>query len=390
MPRPIAILLFTIALDGVGIGLVLPIMPTLFAELGSDNAPWLYGAFLATFALMQVVFAPILGGLSDSYGRRPVLAISLAGSVIDYLIMAFATSLVWLFVGRILAGVTSANMAVAMATVADLAPQERRTRFFGYMTAAFGLGFVVGPAFGGILGEFSTRLPLFLSSGLAALNLMMVVALLPRGTRKERVARSSDERWKSLTLLRSGRLRRLLVTFVVVSCVGEIGATVWVLHGQDRYEWSPGTIGISLAALGLFSALVQALLAGPVTKRVGERRTVVLSIVFDASACALLALSGSGWMALALVPLFCLGGIGDPAMMNLMTAEAAEDEQGRLQGLLASCTSLTAIAGPPIFGFTYLATRPFGDGLVWLIGCGMYLICLPIFVGMSKDCAKGQ
>lgn len=361
---------------------MLPVVPLLFEQFGHQNAPVLHGLFLAVFAFMQVICAPILGTLSDRYGRRRVLLLSLAGGTLDYVLMAFAPTLPVLFLARAISGMTSAVMAVANAYVADVTPADQRTRRFGYLAAAFGLGFVIGPAAGGMLGDYSEQSPFVFAAILNALNFILVAVWLPESRPAETSAGGSGSSPGPLAAfgwaLGQRSMIPLLAVYVVVALVGEIGATVWVLHSQDRYGWNSAQIGLSLAGLGLFHAAVQAFATGPIGVRLGEFRTILFAIVCDAAACALLAFAFKSWMAALLIPLFCLGGVGEPALLSAMSRQVPEEQQGRLQGVLASSMALAAIAGPPVFGTAYMLLRDLHPGAVWLIGAAVYLACIPI------------
>lgn len=380
--KSIAILWFTVALSGTGIGLGLPVVPLLFEQFGHQSAPVLHGLFLAVFAFMQVVSAPVLGTLSDRYGRRRVLLISLAGGTLDYLLMAFAPTLSVLFLARAISGMTSAVMAVANAYIADVTPTAQRTRRFGYLASAFGLGFVMGPAAGGMIGEHSLKGPFMFAAILNALNFILVAGWLPESRCAKAPAGNSDTSPTPLAAfswaLRQRSVVPFLAVYVIVALVGEVGATVWVLHGQDRYGWNSAQIGLSLAGLGLVHAAVQAFATGPIGVRLGEFRTVLFAILCDATACALLAFAFESWMAVLLIPLFCLGGVGEPALLSMMSRQVAEEQQGRLQGVLASAMALAAIAGPPVFGTAYMLLRDLHMGSVWLVGAAVYFACIPI------------
>jgi MFS transporter, DHA1 family, tetracycline resistance protein len=380
----------TIVLDSAGIGLTLPIFPRLLAEVGHNgDLGWRFGAFLSLYALMQFLFSPVLGSLSDRFGRKPILILSLGGAAVDYLFMALAPTLGLLFLGRAISGITGASGAVASAIITDITPEDQRARRFGQLSACFGVGFIAGPALGGLLGEISVRAPFLAAAALNALNLLLAVALL-RETRaggsfptdlKSSLSPLGSFRW----LLNVRRLLPLVGTYVVLALVGEVGGTIWVLYGQDRFSWEPLTIGISLAGFGLFHALAQAFVAGPVAERWGERRAVLIGILSDSAAYVLIALASQGWMAFVLLPLFCVGGIGAPALQSLLTAEVDDSEQGRLQGMLASMTSLASIAGPLLISTLYFQTRGTFPGLVWICGAALYLVCLPVILSKPRS-----
>ncbi|HEY4345187.1 MAG TPA: TCR/Tet family MFS transporter [Parvibaculum sp.] len=372
--------LITVALSAAGIGLVMPVLPALLTELGAvEGTGWKYGAFLALYAVLQFIFSPLLGVLSDRVGRRPVLLLSLAGAAIDNLFMAMAPALWLLFVGRAIAGVTGASMAVASAYVADLTPEAQRARRFGQLGAAFGIGFIAGPALGGLLGAMSPRAPFLAAAALNGATLVLAAFALRESHIGVPTAGRMD--WNPLAPLRWAMgfpaLRSLLVVYMVLGLVGEVGGVIWVLYGYDRFGWSPLTVGLSLAGFGLFHALAQAFVAGPVAERWGERRAVIIGIAADTCAYVSIALTSNGVVAFLLLPLFCIGGIGAPALQALLTARVAEDEQGKLQGVLASLASLASIVGPFAISTAYFSTRHMVPGLIWLIGAALYGLCLP-------------
>ncbi|MDQ0472022.1 Tet(A)/Tet(B)/Tet(C) family tetracycline efflux MFS transporter [Labrys wisconsinensis] len=383
MTRALAIILTIVTLDAAGIGLTMPIMPRLLREVGhSGDLGWRYGAFLGLYALMQFLCAPLLGALSDRAGRRPVLLLSLAGAALDYLVLAASPWLWLLFVGRAVAGITGASMAVASACIADVTPEAQRARRFGQLSACFGLGFIAGPALGGLLGAISVRAPFVAAAALNGVTLVGALMALPE-TAKAGAAPAvllnplAPLRWA----LSFPALSALIGAYLVLALVGEVGGTIWVLYGEDKFGWDPFTIGVSLAGFGLFHALAQAFVAGPIAERWGERRALAVGIAADSAAYGLIAVAAQGWMAFLLLPLFCLGGIGAPALQSLLAAEVDGEQQGRLQGVLASVTSLASILGPLLISSLYFASRASFPGLVWLGGAALYLVCLPLLFG---------
>ncbi|MBN9526854.1 MAG: Tet(A)/Tet(B)/Tet(C) family tetracycline efflux MFS transporter [Alphaproteobacteria bacterium] len=376
------IIMATVVLDAAGVGLVLPIIPRLLRDVGhAADIGWQMGLFLGLFAAMQFVCAPVLGALSDRYGRRPVLLASLAGAAVDYLFMAAAPTLGLLFVGRAVAGITGASVAVANAYVADVTPPDQRARRFGQLSACFGAGFILGPALGGLLGDVWIRAPFLAAAGLNALNLALALFLLPE-SRRGGAAAFDRAALNPLAPLRWAfafpALLPLITAHVVLTLVGEIGATVWVMYGEDKFAWNGLMVGLSLAGFGFFHAIAQAFVAGPIAERFGERGAIVIGIAADSAAYVLIALATQGWMAFLLFPLFCLGGIGAPALQALASRQAGEDHQGRLQGVMASMASLASIIGPPAIGIGYFASRDVFPGLVWIAGAALYLTCLPL------------
>ena len=382
MNRQIVVILCIVALDAVGIGLIFPILPALLKELtGSSEISLLYGVILALYAAMQFVFSPILGALSDRYGRRPILLLSIAGATIDYLCMAFSPLLVVLLVGRAIAGITSANVAVATAYITDVTPEEERAKRFGWLSAGFGIGFIVGPVIGGTLGELHLRAPFMLAAALNAMNLVLTITMLPetRSRSRDRFELGSLNplapiRWAfSLT-----QIVPLVGMFALFGLIGNIPGTVWVLYGQDKYHWSGLMVGLSLASFGAWHAGSQAFLTGPITTRLGEARTIVFGICSDVIAFILVAIATHGWMVFAIAPFFALSGVALPALQSLTSKAVNENRQGELQGVLASLTSLTAIIGPLVGTAVYSYTRSRWIGAVWILGAALYLIMIPL------------
>lgn len=376
------IILATVTLDAVGIGLILPIIPRLLRDVGHTvDIGWQMGLFLGLYAAMQFVCAPVLGALSDRFGRRPVLLAALAGATIDYLFMAGAPTLTLLFLGRAIAGITGASVSVANAYVADITPEELRARRFGHLSACFGVGFILGPALGGLLGDIWIRAPFLAAAALNAANLALALFLLPESRRGE-AAPIDRSTLNPLAPLRWAvafpALLPLLAAFVVLTLVGEVGATVWVMYGEDKFAWNGMMVGLSLAGFGFFHAAAQAFVAGPIAERFGERGAIHVAIAADTAAYVLIALVTEGWMAFLLFPLFCLGGIGAPALQSLLSAQAGADHQGRLQGVMASMAGLATVIGPPAISLGYFATRDIFPGFVWVAGAGLYLACLPL------------
>ncbi|MEO7717084.1 MAG: Tet(A)/Tet(B)/Tet(C) family tetracycline efflux MFS transporter [Capsulimonas sp.] len=384
MKKALAVIFATVTLDAVGIGLTMPIIPRLLRDVGHTSAlGWRFGAFLALYALMQFFFSPILGAWSDRIGRRPVLLLSLAGSAVDYLFMALAPSLTLLFVGRAISGITGASMSVASAYVADITPEDQRARRFGQLSACFGVGFIAGPVIGGLLGEVWVRAPFLAAAVLNGLNLILALFVL----RESRTGDGAGGAPLSFNPLRPLRwaltfpaLLPLLGVYVLLGLIGEVGGTIWVMYGEDKFAWKPLTIGVSLAGFGLFHALAQAFVSGPISERWGERRALLVGVAADSTAYVLIALATQGWMAFVLLPIFCLGGIGAPALQSLLSGKVGEDHQGRLQGVLTSMTSLASIAGPLLISTVYFASRATFPGLVWLGGAALYLLCLPVLL----------
>jgi DHA1 family tetracycline resistance protein-like MFS transporter len=383
----ISVVLIIVALDFVGIGLTLPIIPRLLGEVAhTTDLGWRFGAFLSLYALMQFVFSPILGIWSDRVGRRPVLLCSLAGAAIDYVFMAVAPSLALLFVGRAIAGITGASQAVASAYIADVTSEGDRARRFGQLNAVQGLGFIAGPVIGGLLGTLWIRAPFMAAAALNGVTFLVTLIVLREPQRH--AAQPADD-MAFLNPLRSFRwalsvpaLLPLLILFLVFTLVGQVGGTIWIIYGSDQYGWTPFIVGVSIGCFGLLHAIAQAFVAGPMTERWGERFALVVGVATDSVASILIAFATRGWMAFALMPLFGLGGIGLPALQSLLSGKVDPQKQGRLQGVLASMMSLAAIVGPLLISSLYFASRSSFPGLVWIAGAALYLISVPVLVGL--------
>jgi DHA1 family tetracycline resistance protein-like MFS transporter len=325
--------------------------------------------------------------MSDRYGRRPVLLISLAGAAIDYLIMAFSPELWMLVVGRAIAGLTSANFAVATAYLTDITPEAQRAQRFGYMHATFGIGFIIGPILGGFLGEYWVRAPFLAAAVLSALNFALAVFVLP----ESRVGQKTRFDWKTLNpfgplkwALTFKALLPLMAIFLIMNFVGQMYGTVWVLFGEDKFGWNGFLIGLSLGAFGVFHAGAQAFLTGPVAKRLGERWSLILGMGCELLALFILGFATQGWVLFAIMPLFAVGGVGMPALQSLTTAQVDADKQGQLQGVLASLVSLSAVFGPLFFSTIYFAISGPGIGAIWWVGAIVYLLALPLMLGVRR------
>ncbi|MGV1793240.1 TCR/Tet family MFS transporter [Rhizobium sp. A37_96] len=384
-------ILAVVVLDAAGTGLVMPILPELLRSVAhTTDLSWRYGAFLSLYAALQFLASPILGTLSDRYGRRPVLLVSLAGGMIDYAFMAWAPGFWWLFLGRGIAGLTAANAAVATACLTDITPPERRTRAFGLLSACFGVGFILGPVVGGMLGTISVRAPFVAAALLVMVNFIVTLLVLPE-TRTVKPERIDPAAFHPLAPLRwigaFPALLPLLSIFIVLSIVGEVGGTVWVLYGQDKFSWDTATVGLSLAGFGFFHALAQAFVAGPLSERWGERSALVVAMICDSMAYIAIAFATRGFVAFLLFPLFCLGGIGQPALLSLMTKRVDADEQGRLQGVLGSLTSLASMIAPLAISEIYFASREVFPGLVWVLGASLLLICMLVLLANRRRAA---
>lgn len=382
MARPLIIIYVAVALDAMGIGLIFPILPALLKDLTHSGsvAPYI-GGLTALYAGLQFLFAPVLGALSDQYGRRPVFLASLAGAALDYFILAVAPGFWLLVIGRAIAGLTSANMSVAGAYITDISPEEHRARRFGLFNAMFGAGFIVGPVLGGVLGDHWIRLPFVAASLLNACNLLLAWFLLPE-TRTPTGERFNVAAFNPLHPLRWALKSRSIVPIFLIyftlSAAGEAYSVCWALWGHDTFAWNAFWIGLSLGTFGVFQTLVQAFLPGVAAARLGERRAVLLGIACSCGALAAMAFADRGWMVFAIMPFFALGSLGTPALQALATRQVASHDQGRLQGVLSGAISLASIAAPIAFSTIYLLVESHWPGAVWLSVAAVNLFAVPL------------
>ncbi|RQQ15962.1 Tet(A)/Tet(B)/Tet(C) family tetracycline efflux MFS transporter [Burkholderia stagnalis] len=381
-PSLIAILA-TVLLDAIGVGLVMPILPGLLRSLaGMGSTDTHYGVLLALYAFAQFLCAPLLGALSDRFGRRPVLLASLAGAALDYLLMAYAPTLAWLYAGRLIAGITGASVAVATAYVTDVTAEPDRARRFGQLGAVMGIGFIAGPLIGGLLGAWHLRAPFVAAALLNALNLALVWRALPESrppSARDGHTATILNPFASLRLLRGGpALAALVGVYVIVALVSQAPATLWILYGQEHFGWSTLIAGLSLTGYGTCHALAQAFAIGPLIARLGERRALALGLAGDALGLVAIAFAAAAWVPFALLPLFAAGGLALPALQAMLARQVDDARQGELQGALASVASLIGVAGPLVVTATYAATRDTWPGLVWAAAALLYLLVPPL------------
>ncbi len=380
MTRPLAVLYLAALIDATGVGLIIPILPTVLRRLSTGPIALDYGALIACFALMQFLFAPVLGALSDRYGRRPILLLSLAGGALDYLLTGYSPTLWLLYLARVIGGMTASNLAVISASIADLTPPEARAGRYGTMNAALGIGWIAGPALGGTLGQVSPVLPFLAAASLNGVNLVLAIVLLPEPAR-ERVR--APVRWSQLNafaaLIWLGSMRALaplIAIYCALCLLGQVPAALWVLYGQNRYGWTPSLVGWSFACFGLLFSLSQVLLAGRLTARLGNRRTLRVGMVCDAVGSLLMGLARRGWMPFAIMPLLAAGSIGQPALQAELSGAVGEARQGELQGTLSSLASLASVVGPLLATAGYAATQGSLPGAAWFVAAAGYLVCL--------------
>ena len=355
-------ILVTAWLDVMSMGIVIPVLPQLIEQLsGATSAAGLWnGLFVALWAGMQFLCSPVIGSLSDRFGRRPVILVSVCGLALDYVLMALAPSLWWLAVGRILAGITSSSFTSVFAYMADVTAPEDRARGYGLIGAAFSGGFVAGPLIGGVLGEISLRAPFWAAAGLSGLAFLYGLIVLPESLPRDKRMAFSWRRanpFGALRLLRSHpELSSLATVNFLLYFAHHLFSAVFVLYAGDRYGWGAWQVGTLLALVGLMDMGVQGLLVGPVVKRLGDRTTMVVGLSFGAVGIAAMGLAPTGWLFVAAMLPNALWGLAMPTLQSLMTRRVSESEQGQLQGANNSVASIAGIASPLFFGAVYSAS----------------------------------
>jgi len=351
--NPLPFIFITLLIDVIGLGIIIPVLPNLIATMiHSDlsRASIYSGWLMFAYAGMQFLFAPVIGGLSDRYGRRPVLLCSLFGFGIDYMLMGFAPTIVWLFIGRLISGITGASFTTATAYIADVSPPEKRAQNFGLIGAAFGLGFIIGPVLGGILGQWGDRLPFFAAAGLAFLNWIYGYFILPESLTKDHRRKFDWRRANPVGSLKNfGRypvILSLVVSLVCLYLASHATQSTWTFYNMLKFSWTEKMVGYSLGFVGIMIALVQAGLIRIIIPRLGQKRSIYFGLILYAFGFICFAFATQGWMMYAFVVPFSLGGIAGPALQGVMTSQVPPNEQGELQGAITSLISVTTIVGP--------------------------------------------
>ena len=392
-----AFILVTLFIDILGIGIIVPILPVLVREFLGENdaqAAVYYGVIISTYATMQFLCAPVLGALSDRYGRRPVILVSLFGLGTDYLIQGWAPSIGWLFLGRIIAGIMGASITTANAYIADVSTPQTRAQNFGFVGAAFGLGFIFGPVLGGLLGAISLRLPFFVAAGLALVNWLYGFFVLPESLAPEH--RSTVSWWKMNPLASLRRLGTyplvagLAVAFLFATMAQRGLENVWILYTGFRYGWDLLTNGLTLGLVGVMAVLVQGLLIKPIVARIGERRSITLGLTVSTLAFLAYGLASQGWMVPVVIVFGALAGVALPTIQGLVAGTVLPSEQGKIHAAFTSLTSLTAIFSPLIFTaglfsfFTSAAAPVILPGAPFFLGSLLFLVSLGLLVRLFR------
>lgn len=375
----IAFILVTAVLDIVAMGIVIPVLPHLIEEFVGSNARagLLNGLFVALWAGMQFLASPVIGSLSDQYGRRPVILISCAGLAADYVLMALAPNLWWLAAGRLIAGVTSSSFTTIYAYMADITEPEKRARAYGLIGAAFSGGFVLGPVLGGFLGEFGPRVPFWVAAAMSGLAFLYGLFILPESLAPEKRMpfswRRANPIGAMILLKRHVELTGLAVVNFLLYFAHHVFSAVFVLYAGLRYDWGPWQVGMLLALVGVLDMIVQGVLVGPVSKKLGDRMTMILGLCGGTVGIALMGWAPTGVAFIVAMLPNALWGLAMPTLQSLMTRRVSESEQGQLQGANMSVASIAGVASPLFFGWVYSVSvgEGFGPMTAWLQGVGI-------------------
>lgn len=395
----VSFIFITLLIDVIGFGIIIPVIPSLIAHLTGNpdvsNSSRIGGFLMFTFAIMQFLFSPVLGSLSDRFGRRPVLLFSLFGFGIDYLLLSFAPSIAWLFVGRAIAGITGASFTTASAYIADVSTPEDRAKNFGMMGAAFGMGFIIGPVLGGYLGELGERVPFWVAAGLALTNWLYGYFVLPESLSQENRRRFDWKRANPIgslmQLKKYPAVGGLVGSFVLIYLASHAVNSNWSYFTIEKFNWSKKMIGLSLGVVGVLVAAVQGGLVRVINPKLGNEKSVYLGLSLYALGLLLFALAGSTWvMFICLIP-YCLGGITGPALQSIITGHVPANEQGELQGALTSLISATTIVGPPLMTglFSYFVSPQapvYFPGVSFLLGF-LFMLASAIwaYISLKKE-----
>ncbi|MCT6764269.1 TCR/Tet family MFS transporter [Riemerella anatipestifer] len=387
----ISFIFITLLIDITGWGIIIPVVPKLIEELisGDISLASKYGGWLSfAYAVMQFIFAPVLGNLSDQFGRRPVILFSLLGFSANFFLQAWAPSILWLFVGRLLSGITGASITTASAYIADISTEQDRSKNFGIIGAAFGLGFIIGPVLGGILGQFGARIPFLAAGILCLINFIYGFFILPESLSKEHRRKFNWKRANPigslLQLRKHPELYSLILAWFLVYIASHAVQTNWAYFGIYRFSWNETIVGISLGVMGGLTALVQGVILRKINPKIGNERSIFYGIGMYSIGMLLFSFAGSSWMMFAILGIYCFGGIAGPSLQSVISTKVSASEQGDLQGALTSIISLTSIIGPPLmtnifYYFTHndapfkFAGAPFFVGFI-LMSVSTYIV----------------
>jgi DHA1 family tetracycline resistance protein-like MFS transporter len=376
----------TILVDVIGLGIIIPVVPKLIEQLtgeGISEASRYGGWLVFCFAIMQFLFSPVLGGLSDKFGRRPVLLISLLGLGLDYILHAYAPSITWLFIGRLIAGVMGASITTATAYIADISTPEKRAQNFGLIGAAFGLGFIIGPVIGGLSAQWGANVPFLVAAALTLLNLLYGYFVLPESLLKENRRKFEWKRANPIGSLKHLRkypvVSGLIVSLVLIYIASHAVQSNWSYFTIYKFNWDAQMVGYSLAFVGILVSLVQGYLIRIINPKLGQNKSIYLGLFLYALGLVLFGIAWKEWMMFVFLIPYCLGGIAGPALQGLISNQVPPTEQGELQGALTSLISLTSIIGPLVMTnlFAYTTAK---DSLFFLPGAPFFLAALLILI----------
>lgn len=389
----------TVLLDIIGIGIIGPVLPTLIANLShADNisiTAQYIGWFISVYALMQFLFAPVLGGLSDRYGRRPVLLCSLLGLGIDYIILALAPDIAWLFVGRIVNGIMGSSMTTAAAYISDVSTPEKRGQYFGIMSAVAGVGMIIGPVIGGLLGQYGERVPFYAAAGLSLLNLIYGFFVLPESLSENNRRSFSWKTANPIGVIKSLNKEMLapafIIAFILIALAGHSVQSSWGVYVIDKFNWKEDMIGYSMGFLGLLMVVFQGGLIGVFINKLGQKKSVIILLAFFCLSMFLFGIANKGWMMFVVIAIYALGGMASPILQAMISAKVPDNKQGLLQGGLTSILSLTSILGPLLMTWVFAYfTSPHSlfsfSGAPFIVGSFFAVIgSICIYIALRKD-----
>jgi DHA1 family tetracycline resistance protein-like MFS transporter len=384
-------ILITILIDCIGFGIIIPIMPSLIKQLTGgtlSDASRYGGLLLVSYSVMQFIFSPVLGSLSDKLGRRPILLISIFGLGLDYIFLAFAPTITWLFVGRIFAGISGASITTASAYIADVSLPEKRAQNFGLIGAAFGLGFIIGPVIGGFFSQYGIRIPFMIAAGLSLVNWLYGYFILPESLKVENRRNFEWKRANPIGALKQIKkypaLIGLLGSLLILYLAAQSTQSVWSYYTIEKFNWNSTWVGYSLGFVGITVALVQGGLIRVIIPKIGNKKSIQIGLILYVIGFASFALASSGWMMFAFIVPYALAGITGPAIQGILSTQIPPNQQGELQGIMTALMSLASIFGPLImtylfFYFTRHDTKFYFPGapfvLAALLTCVAIIIC---------------
>lgn len=392
--KAIIFIFITLLIDCTGIGIIIPVVPTLIQSLtgGSISDAATFGGWLTfAYAAMQFVFAPVLGGLSDRFGRRPIILISLFGLGVDYIFLFLAPSLFWLFIGRIIAGICGASFTTASAYIADISTPEKRAQNFGMIGAAFGLGFIIGPLLGSLFSQFGVRVPFLVAAILSLLNWLYGYFVLPESlaieNRRKFEWKRANPLGSLLHLKKYPSILGLIVSMLLIYIAGHAAQSTWTYYTMEKFKWNEQWVGYSIAFVGVSIAVVQGGLIKIAMKLLGQNKAVYLGLCFYIIGFVLFAFASQGWMMFAFMIPYALGGIAGPAIQGILSSKVPANEQGELQGSLTSLVSLTSIIGPLVMTalfayFTAKTTSVYFPGAPFIMGA--VLTVFSLFIALNS------